>query len=195
MKRSCPCRTAKDCAKCFCVFVFHLSSATTGVRTLVFFAQAKISKYGFRPNRILTRSPSALSHPFRGRVQNRQKKVKVGALTSLLEDLDKATAIRLQRGLDNIPGTVDGRILHHLRNPGMMTPLQIPTHNAFLWFLRWCEADFATIHGMSRSKPKEKGSRNRHDPRLDMSRGPSTRRDSDAMGPFPVLMDKKTKLP
>ena len=30
--------------------------------------------------------------------------------------------------------TVDGRILHHLRNPGMMIPIQIPTNNGFSWF-------------------------------------------------------------
>ena len=30
--------------------------------------------------------------------------------------------------------TVDGRILHHLRHPGLMFPLSMPTNNGFPWF-------------------------------------------------------------
>ena len=32
--------------------------------------------------------------------------------------------------------TVDGQILHHLRNPGMMISLRIPTNRGFPWFPR-----------------------------------------------------------
>ena len=37
-------------------------------------------------------------------------------------------------------------ILHHLKNPGMMIPLKIPTNNSLLWFLRWCR--ISSIHSM-----------------------------------------------
>ena len=46
---------------------------------------------------------------------------------------------------------VDGcePISHHLRNPGLMFPLGIPTNKGFSHgFSKWCETDIATIHSM-----------------------------------------------
>ena len=57
-------------------------------------------------------------------------------------------------------------ILHHLRNPGMMILLQIPTSNGFPWFPRWCETDFATIHSIAPGKNRESQNKLRFNPEV-----------------------------